>query len=46
MDTDSFVLNLTEGNVIDEHIDQSNLDSRIKTNNKVKKFKIQKRIME
>ena len=42
MDTDSFVLSFTEGNVDDEHMDLSNLDPRswfpdppIKTNNRV-----------
>ena len=35
MDTDSFVLNCTEGNVGNEHIDLSNLEPPIKTNNKV-----------
>ena len=48
MNTDSFVLNYTEGKVSDEHMDLSNLDPRsgglpdppIKTNNKVPgKFK-------
>ena len=40
MDTDSFVLSYTEGKVSDEHMDLSNLDCRIKTNNKVPgKFK-------
>ena len=35
MDTDSFVLSYSEGKVIDEHMDLSNLDIPIKTNNKV-----------
>ena len=35
MDTDSFVLSFSEGTVIDEHMDLSNLDIPIKTNNKV-----------
>ena len=40
MDTDSFVLSFGEGNVENEHIDLSNLDCPIKTNNKVTgKFK-------
>ena len=40
MDTDSFVLNFTEGNVPDKYMDLSNLDTPIKTNNKVPgKFK-------
>ena len=40
MDTDSFVLNFTEGNVDNEHMDLSNLEPAIKTNNKVPgKFK-------
>ena len=40
MDTDSFVLSYGEGKVIDEHMDLSNLDIPIKTNNKVPgKFK-------
>ena len=40
MDTDSFVLSYTEGKVSDEHMDLSNLDCPIKTNNKVPgKFK-------
>ena len=40
MDTDSFVLIYSEGKVIDEHMDLSNLDIPIKTNNKVPgKFK-------
>ena len=40
MDTDSFVLNCSEGNVPDEHMDLSNLEKPIKTNNKVPgKFK-------
>ena len=40
MDTDSFVLSFTEGNVDNEHMDLSNLERPIKTNNKVPgKFK-------
>ena len=40
MDTDSFVLSYSEGKVSDEHMDLSNLDIPIKTNNKVSgKFK-------
>ena len=40
MDTDSFVLSYSEGKVSDEHMDLSNLDIAIKTNNKVPgKFK-------
>ena len=40
MDTDSFVLSFTEGNVDNEHMDLSNLEPPIKTNNKVPgKFK-------
>ena len=40
MDTDSFVLNFSEGNVDNEHIGLSNLEPPIKTNNKVPgKFK-------
>ena len=40
MDTDSFVLSFSEGNVPDEHMDLSNLEKPIKTNNKVSgKFK-------
>ena len=40
MDTDSFVLIYSEGKVSDEHMDLSNLDIPIKTNNKVPgKFK-------
>ena len=34
MDTDSFVLSFTEGNVPEQHMDLSNLDTPIKTNNK------------
>ena len=34
MDTDSFVLSFSEGNVNNEHMDLSNLDCPIKTNNK------------
>ena len=40
MNTDSFVLSYSEGKVSDEHMDLSNLDIHIKTNNKVPgKFK-------
>ena len=40
METDSFVLSLSEGNVDNEHMDLSNLETPIKTNNKVPgKFK-------
>ena len=40
MDTDSFVLSYSEGKVSDEHMDLSNLDIPIKTDNKVPcKFK-------
>ena len=40
MDTDSFVLSFSEGNVDNEHMDLSNLERPIKTNNKVPgKFK-------
>ena len=40
MDTDSFILSFTKGNVGNEHMDLSNLDIPIKTNNKVPgKFK-------
>ena len=35
MDTDSFELSYTEGKVSDEHMDLSNLEPPIKTNNKV-----------
>ena len=35
MDTDSFVISFSEGNVPDEHIDLSNLEPPFKTNNKV-----------
>ena len=35
IDTDSFVLSYSEGKVSDEHMDLSNLDIPIKTNNKV-----------
>ena len=39
-DTDSFVLSFSEGNVDNEHMDLSNLDKPIKTNNKIPgKFK-------
>ena len=34
MDTDSFVLNFSEGKDPDEHMDLSNLDPPIKTNKK------------
>ena len=40
MDTDSFVLSFSEGNVDNEHMDLSNLEPPIKTNNSVPgKFK-------
>ena len=40
MDTDSFLLSYTEGKVSDEHMDLSNQEPPIKTNNKVPgKFK-------
>ena len=40
MDSDSSVLSFTEGNVPDEHMDLSNLEPAIKTNNKIPgKFK-------
>ena len=40
MDTDSFVLSFSEGNVDDKYMDLSNRDTSIKTNNKVPgKFK-------
>ena len=40
MDTDSFVLSYTESKVSDEHVDLSNLDCAIETNNKAPgKFK-------
>ena len=35
MDTDSFVLNYSEGKVSDEHMDLSNLDRPMKTNNEI-----------
>ena len=35
MDTDSFVLSFTEGNVDDKYMDLSNLDTPIKTHNKI-----------
>ena len=34
MDTNSFVISYSEGKVIDEHMDLSNLDIPIETNNK------------
>ena len=36
MDTDSFVLSFSEGNVHNEHMDLSNLDKPIKTNNMIR----------
>ena len=39
MDTDSFVLSFSEGNVDNEHIDLSNLEPPIKTNKVPGKFK-------
>ena len=42
MDTDSFVLSFSEGNVDNEHMDLSNLDCPIKTNDKIPgKFKLE-----
>ena len=42
MDTNSFVLSYSEGKVSDEHMDLSNLDIPLKTNNKVPgKFKLE-----
>ena len=35
MDTDSFILSYTEGNVDNENMDLSNLEPPIKTNNRV-----------
>ena len=35
MDTDGFILSFTEGNVDNEHLDLSNLEPPIKTNNKI-----------
>ena len=35
MDTDNFVLSISEGNIENQHIDLSNLEAPIKTNNKV-----------
>ena len=35
MDIDDFVLKFSEGNVDNEHMDVSNLDCPIKTNNKI-----------
>ena len=49
MDTDGFVLSFSEGNVDNKHTDLSNLDTPIKTNNKVPgKFKheLRSRIIE
>ena len=49
MDTDSFVLSFSEGNVDNEHMDLSNLDPPIKTNNKVPgkfKYELGSRIIE
>ena len=49
MDTDSFVLSYSEGKVSDEHMDFSNLDITIKTNNKVPgkfKYELGSRIFE
>ena len=40
MDTDSFILNFSEGKVPDEHMDLSHLEAPIKTDNKIPgKFK-------
>ena len=42
MDTDSFILNFSQVNVDNGHMDLSNLDNTIKTNNKVPaKFKLE-----
>ena len=49
MDTDSFVLSFSEGNVDKEHMDLSNLEPPIKTNNKVPgnfKHELGRRIVE
>ena len=49
MDTDSFVLNFSEGNVPDEHMDLSNLEAPIETNSKVSgrfKYELGNRIIE
>ena len=40
MDTDSFVLNFSEGKVFEEHVNLSNIEAPVKTNIKVPgKFK-------
>ena len=49
MDTDIFILSYSRGNVDNEHMDLSNLDISIKTNNKVPgnfKHKIGSKIIE
>ena len=49
MDTDSFVLSFSEGNVPDEHMDLSSLDPPIKFNDKAPgKFKhdLESRVIE
>ena len=49
LDTDSFVLGYSDGKVSDEHMDLSNLEMTIKTNNKVPgefKHKLGSRIIE
>ena len=49
MDTDSFVLSFSEGNVDNKHMDLSNLDPTIKTNNEVPgkfKYELGSRIIE
>ena len=49
MDTNSFVLSFSEGNVDNEHMNLSNLDPPIKTNNKVPgkfKYELGSRIIE
>ena len=49
MDTDSFVLSFSGGNVDNEHLDLRNLDKAIKTNNKIPvkfKHKLGSKVME
>ena len=49
MDTDSFVLSFSEGNVDNKHMDLSNLDPLIKTNKEVPgkfKYELGSRIIE
>ena len=41
VDTDSFVLSFSEGNVDNEHMDLSNLEPPIKTNNSNRKWKVE-----